>query len=429
MEDNRLTAVAEKVLAGCKAEIYFNLKFLWLAMNRLKWEAVAESEDFSPRTDGNAAFFSDRWLAKKYVSDYKLINRTLVHILFHCIFRECERGKGEMFPDLWDLACDVHAEYLIDDFRLPFLSDGKENARKAVYDRLKSQTPVFTTEHIYALLAAGEKADARLFFRDEHSLWPREQDGFSAKKNAEPDEKEESWEEIAARTLADMEFFNQKSGAEALSRQLRVGTRKKTSYAQFLRKLLSLRETVKEDPEQFDYVFYTYGLRLYGNMPLIENLEYRETQSIGELVIVIDTSGSTYENLAETFLKKTYEIVTESGEGRFTLRILQCDDAVRSDEVIRTKEEFERVMKDFKLVGGGGTDFRPAFSYIDELQKKNEITRLKGVLYFTDGKGVYPKTVRPYDVAFVFADENYEDRDVPAWAMKLYIGDAELKEL
>ena len=86
-------------------------------------------------------------------------------------------------------------------------------------------------------------------------------------------------------------------------------------------------------------------------------------------------------------------------------------------------------MERFTLKGGGGTDFRQAFAYIDDLLEKGELKRVKGVLYFTDGKGIYPKQMPPYDVAFVFADEKYMDREVPSWAMKLVVGEEELKAL
>ena len=48
-------------------------------------------------------------------------------------------------------------------------------------------------------------------------------------------------------------------------------------------------------------------------------------------------------------------------------------------------------MEDLTLYGRGGTDFRPAFEYIEELRKNGELTKLDGMLYFTDGMGVYPR--------------------------------------
>lgn len=53
------------------------------------------------------------------------------------------------------------------------------------------------------------------------------------------------------------------------------------SYADFLRKFSVLREEMHADPDEFDLNYYTYGLRLYGNMPLIEPVESREVKNPG----------------------------------------------------------------------------------------------------------------------------------------------------
>ena len=66
--------------------------------------------------------------------------------------------------------------------------------------------------------------------------------------------------------------------------------------------------------DEYDYIFYTYGLRQYKNMPLIEPLEYKEVKRIREFVIAIDTSGSTSGELVQRFMQKTYNILKIHGE-------------------------------------------------------------------------------------------------------------------
>ena len=90
--------------------------------------------------------------------------------------------------------------------------------------------------------------------------------------------------------------------------------REKYEYESFLKKFAVLGEAMKINDDEFDYVFYTYGLKLFGNMPLIEPLEYKEVKRIREFVIAIDTSGSTSGKLVQTFLNKTWNILqsTES---------------------------------------------------------------------------------------------------------------------
>ena len=161
-------------------------------------------------------------------------------------------------------------------------------------------------------------------------------------------------------------------------------------------------------------------------MPLIEPLESREVMRIQEFVIVVDTSDSTNGELVKNFLKETFAILTQANSfsQKCHIRILQCDDKVRMDEKITSREELEQLMERFTLAGGGGTDFRPAFAYVNKLVADGELRDLRGMLYFTDGKGIYPKTCPDYDAAFLYLDE-YEEAAVPPWAMRLRLSPEE----
>ena len=75
--------------------------------------------------------------------------------------------------------------------------------------------------------------------------------------------------------------------------------------------------------------------------------------------------------------------------------------------------------KNFKVKGGGGTDFRPVFEYVKKLEADHVLTNLKGLIYFTDGYGIYPELPTPYKTAFVFLD-TYDERLVPPWAMRVF---------
>ena len=86
-------------------------------------------------------------------------------------------------------------------------------------------------------------------------------------------------------------------------------------------------------------------------------------------------------------------------------------------------------MEQFQLKGMGGTDFRPAFSYVNTLLEKKSFQKLRGLIYFTDGYGIYPLKKPVYDTAFVFFREDYQDVDVPPWAIKLILGEEELQTL
>lgn len=78
------------------------------------------------------------------------------------------------------------------------------------------------------------------------------------------------------------------------------------------------------------------------------------------------------------------------------------------------------------MQGMGGTDFRPAFTYVQTLLAKKVFYKLRGLIYFTDGYGTFPLKKPPYETAFVFFREDYLDVDVPPWAMKLILDERDL---
>ena len=117
-------------------------------------------------------------------------------------------------------------------------------------------------------------------------------------------------------------------------------------------------------------------------MPLIEPLEYKEVKRVREFVIAIDTSGSTSGELVNKFLTKTYNLLmsTESFLSRVNIHIVQCDAKVQEVVKITKREEFEDYLQHMTIRGLGGTDFRPVFSYVDQLVKQREFTHLKGMM-------------------------------------------------
>jgi predicted metal-dependent peptidase len=224
----------------------------------------------------------------------------------------------------------------------------------------------------------------------------------------------------------------QGEGAGILTQTLRGVNRERYDYVKFLQKFAVLGEELKTNDDEFDYIFYTYGLNLYGDVPLIEPLEYKDIKRIREFVIAIDTSGSVSGELVQAFMQKTYNILMQS-ESFFTkinLRIIQCDAAIQADYKITNRKEFDSYLQTMQFSGFGGTDFRPVFSYVDALTNAGEFLNLKGLIYFTDGYGTYPERKPSYETAFVFIetdDKDLSEPTVPVWAIKLILNAEELE--
>ena len=197
-------------------------------------------------------------------------------------------------------------------------------------------------------------------------------------------------------------------------------------FAALLREFSVVRENRHVSDADFAYSWYAYGMEHYDGMPLIEPLEYSEERKLRELAIVIDTSASCSRGLTGWFLRAVHDILLRERLffDRFRLHILQCDCEVQQDALVTNLDEFAWYLDHLELYGGGGTDFRPAFRRIDELVESGEFARLGGVLYFTDGYGVFPETAPDYPVAFVMLQYRYDDINIPRWATKLIL-DAE----
>lgn len=238
----------------------------------------------------------------------------------------------------------------------------------------------------------------------------------------------EEWKEAARRISMDMKAFSgQGNGRGMIEQNIDYLTRDEMDYEEFLEQFAVIEEVVQLDPDEFDYMYYIYGLNMPGQKKLlIEPLEYRDARRIREFVIAIDTSGSCAGDLVKKFLTKTYSILksTESFSSRVSIHIIQCDADIQEHKHITNLDEIDEYAKNLSVKGLGGTDFRPVFEYVDELIQKHEIIDLNGLIYFTDGYGTYPKLPTSYKTAFVFLDK-YEERDVPPWAMRVYWKESE----
>ncbi len=255
---------------------------------------------------------------------------------------------------------------------------------------------------------------------DEHLYWDRKEELTLSG---------EEWRKVSERVKADLKSFSKdKNNAQSMEENLKEATREKYDYSDFLRRFMTMGETIQVNDDEFDYIYYTYGLSHYGNMPLVEPLEYKDANKIKDFVIAVDTSASCRGELVQAFLSKTYRIMQQKENffRKINVHIIQCDNEVQSDTKITCPEEFEEFMKDGRLRGFGSTDFRPVFQYVEALQEAGEFEELKGLLYFTDGYGIYPERMPEYDTAFVFLREDGEAPEVPPWAIKIVLNEEQV---
>lgn len=463
------------ILRNARNELYLSMRFLDVALSSLVF--VPEQQIATTGTDGAALYFQPELLVSLFRKSRILVNRAYLHSILHCLFGHLWHRKNRDM-EYWNLACDIAAEWVLDDLELRCVHVPKSMFRRSVYRKLSgwddrgrirpensdaehfqgsgrtdegirierreetgglgmlqvaadaehsavNRNFVATAEKIYRILCEMHPNQpwldqlAREFTVDDHRKW--QQDDHQNR----PQPNQQRWDDIRDRMQTEMETFSKEASEDirSLTEQVQIGNRERYDYREFLRKFSVLKEEMQVDMDSFDYIFYNYGMNLYGNMPLIEPLETKEVRKVEDFVIVVDTSMSCKGELIRHFLEETCSVLgeAESFFRKINIHILQCDDKVQEDVLITNRQELEQYMRNFTVRGLGGTDFRPAFVYVEELLRKQCFTRLRGLIYFTDGYGTFPLRKPPYETAFVFLKEDYRDVDVPPWAIKLIL--------
>lgn len=425
MEQKEFSEVGRDILFASRNELYMHLPYLDAALCALAF-APGGGVTLSLATDGETLYYDGAWLAERYLRSRVWTCRAYLHAVLHCMLRHLAKKRGKV-PELWDLSCDAAVESILDELDYPCLNAGSFPVKRKFYGECKRDMPVLTAEGIYRRLlglSLPEYELARLqraFLVDDHGLWdPEQRDG--EERNQRQDRK---WQDLSGKTQTGLETVldHKGTGGEAVLEQVRVAVRDDVDYRAFLRRFAAPREVQAVDGDAFDYGFYAYGLRLYGNMPLVEPPETREEKRIEDFVIAVDTSMSTSGERVRQFLACTYAILRSAGTftRKVNIRIIQCDDQVRSDTPIHDLEDLRAYMEDFRLVGGSATDFRPVFEHVAKLQEAGAFASLRGLLYFTDGMGIYPEKRTPYETAFILLGEPPLIVKTPPWAIRLVL--------
>ena len=463
----QLEETGKNILNASRTELYIDMRFFGAALNSLGYEMDLSTTGIG--TDAVNIRFNPSHVLRLFVEEPGKLNRTYVHILLHCIFMHMYTSANYKDERLFDICADIVVESILDSMDYQCIYRVSSDYRDRWYALLEKELKVLTVEKLYKYFSEDNKIDIfeiekleREFALDDHGFWLRLQneetdpDKDKDKDKELPDELRnpeggpdpqtsdnhktkyinprrlkqikdagKNWDKEGKRIQTEIETIG-KQHSDRLGKLewlLKVKNKSETDYRDFLGRLKILREEGGIDLDSFDYGMYSFGIEHYGNMPLIEENEFREVKKIQELVIVIDTSASTKDTLVQRFLEETAAILLdrENYFRKTNLYILQCDNQLQRVDVIKDVDEMNKYVSEVHLEGGYGTDFRPAFEKVEELIRTKKLENLKGLVYFTDGFGIYPTKATAYDTAFVFArDEEYDDENVPDWALKLY---------
>ncbi len=308
---------------------------------------------------GDVLEYNDEYIEVLSVDEVStmMANSAMHQALFHS-----DRGKNRV-SSVWNLASDYAINDLLveNGFMLPPMAN------------YASRFEMLYAEQIYTILL-GE-------------LDLKESDDNI--EDQEQDKDEISHEELPEELLAKEEY-------ELLVEQLNIKLKEHGDLPKGIERFI---ETIKEAQISWRDELYRYvnahAKSDYRMFPSSKKHLYRGIalpSIFGEelkIVVAIDTSASIEDELLELFLAELYEIMQVFTH--YVIELIECDSKIQNIQRLTPQERLEPTLK-----GGGGTDFRPVFDYLENL---NEDFRF--IIYFTDGKGSFPNYEPSIDTLWV----------------------------
>lgn len=273
-----------------------------------------------------------------------LTRAIIAHEVMHCVFDHMGRRNGRDHKK-WNMAGDYVINPILEEAGFSFEGTGLSNAAFAG----------MTADEIYTLLpdmpedgSGGSPTDDLL-------------DSDSNEAAAEGTE----WK--IATVQAAQSAKTQGKLPASLGRFIEEMLAPKVDWRERLRRFVT--QTAKDD--------YSWSRPNRRFMPAFI-LPSLHSESMGEMVVAIDTSGSIDQATLDAFAAEVTAIVQTSRPSKTT--VIYCDAEVKHVDEFAPTDELV-----FEMHGGGGTDFCPPFKYVAE----NNIAPVCFV-YLTDMYGSFP---------------------------------------
>lgn len=413
--------LAKDIITHCRIKIQQKYPFFSIALYFLTLEADYDIETMA--TDGYYLYYNPEYIINTYKTDKNLLYISMLHTLLHCLLRHFAK-KQFTYHELFDSSMDITVYLMLCD--LGFITQKAKNQLLNSMPELKGflKTNMKNTSvNMYNEALSNEKLmqellNNTLYELDKHIYWTKQKKNKAAQGAANLIK---TWNrlfnEVGEQLINNGIYRGMGTGCFTASFLGENMEESQVSYDEFLRRFASFEEVMKIDPDEFDLMWYTTGLEMYDDMPIIEYNEVKEDYILNEFVLAIDTSGSCSGGVMENFLSQTIKIFKdmEIGNRKVKIKIIQCDDEIVDEKDITSQFDIEEYTSDFEAFGFGGTDFNPVFNRIKELQEEGFLQNLKGLIYLSDGYGAFPSEKPPYETVFVIPPDEYVDEMIPRW--------------
>lgn len=434
----RARQLAFEVIDECRVQLMMKFRFLDVALWKMDARPAVTQGRYALATDGTHVYYEPYTVIGRFDAGFNEMVRDYLHLIMHCLFRHpFDTTHGE--ADAWWLVCDVVAENAAMDLcGERFACDLDVERRAAIKELTELCNGRMTPGNLYGLflrsmkagryatdgmLSGGRINELRVLFeRDFHKPWPSGKSGIgmTGEKDPAPDDVDADKRTSDSRDM----FADSRTSEEEASEQ--------DVYD----------PAADHDPSESneDSGYTTDGFDEGENSLTGDERENDDTEDPAQG----SDSGEQQGELSQDAEREAKEERSEEQDWEELAKRVEMDLETFSKEwgfeagnfvktltaANRKKVDYTEFLRRFVMRGFGGTDFRPAFSYVNRLIERGELPDMKGVIYFTDGLGEFPEKAPAYDVAFVFMDEGGERLPkVPPWAMRILIDEAGIERL
>ncbi len=385
----------ETKLAAARTKLILDKPFLGALVLRLPLVEGDPSWCRTTATDARAFYYNREVIEALTLEETKFI---LAHEALHCALSHFAR-RHHRTKHRWDLACDLAINPLLKDDGL------KPPPGMLIIDDYRGMT----AEEIYPLLEEDddkETFDDHLYDRDTESGGSGQGDstpkpdggGGQGERQSEshrgngqgrgegepqpltPEERETlsiQWQQRMAGAAQQAMQAGKLGGA--LGRMIDHLLQPQLPWRMVLARFLS-------SAARDDYS-YMRPSRREGEL-ILPSLRSHQI----EIVVALDTSGSIKEEELNEFMA---EVNALKGQIRARVTLLACDDAL-APEAPWCFEPWEEFRLPEAIEGGGATDFRPVFEWVERQGIQPE-----SLVYFTDADGRFPERPPPYPVVWL----------------------------
>ena len=414
----------EQMMDHSADSIIENLSFLKAATDRINIELKRGVG--SACLDGDTFYYEPSYILQKSIEDSNYPVRILLHSLCHAVFVH-SFNQGRANAEIWDLACDIAVENLIIDTGIRDFSLALDEKIMQYRRDIKRYSANMTADSIYRYLLSNPLSPdtmqeyKKVFERDIHKY---------TRSTGNLETEETLWRRISDKIKVELKLFSKNSGrADSFIGNLEEAAKPKYDYGKLLGRFCQDNESIMVSDDEFDYIYYNFGMTTYDGMPFIEPLELTKERTERDYVVVLDTSSLCRPDIIKGFLKTTYAIIKNIDRYKETINfhIIRHDNGSLSDTVMRGKADLDLYLENLKAPDFGGADFRPVFEYVDNLIRNRAFTDFRGLIYFTDGFGIFPGKDPGFECIVAMIPGNFSLPEVPWWATPIILDEESLQ--